>query len=372
MTEKVWYYVDAHQQKNGPVAPSVIKDAFDRGELNPGSLLWHAGLAQWQTLSAHARELGIDLLQNHAPLLNGREVKYANFFHRWAALMIDQWLLSMTALTVVASIAGAIYFSIGFSFEKEPEVATVFLVSTVFAYMLLYIGMGGTYHIYYETSSRHGSLGKQYLGLEVRTEQGEVLDKSKAALRWFSAALSHLSQNIGFLIAAFTQKRQALHDFLAHTVVIERDGLPVPIDRNKRTIVILVLGVFIMPLVLAAITVVPMFHFIRAQEQAELARHQKMAALVVPIQQAIGKRVALDNHCLSHDDAEIKPLLRDLKPMTSEIYVGLSSDERACEIYLVWDTFKSLSYRYAEDGIWTCEASHKPGDFGEDCHLSDY
>lgn len=370
--DTLWYYVAAGQQKRGPVAASIIKGAYLRGELGVNDLVWHAQLPHWQTLGMHAAALGVNLNHETTLNLNGREVKYAQFFHRWAALMLDQWLLSITALMLVAGIAGAIYVSAGFSFEKEPEAATILLISSVFSYIFLYLALSGTYHIYYETSSRHGSLGKQYLGLEVRTEQGEALDRPKAALRWFSAALSHLSQNIGFLIAAFTQKRQALHDFLAHTLVIERDSSATPIDRNKRTVVILILGVFVMPLMIAAITLVPMFHFIRAQEQAESVKHQKMAELVIPIQQAVAKRAALDNNCLSQDAAEIKPLLRELTPMTSEIYIGPSSDERTCEIYLAWGTYKSLSYRYAEDGVWTCEATHTPQDFGDNCHLTDY
>lgn len=373
MTGKLWHYVDAQQQKNGPVAASVIKELYERGELGAGSLVWNTELPQWQILSAHAQVLGINLAKFVTPMLNGREIRYANFFHRWAALMIDQWVLSITALTVVASIAAAVYFSAGFSFEKDPDSVGIFMVSCVFAYMFLYIGLSGSYHIYFETSSRRGSWGKQFLGLVVSTDQGEPLSKSTAALRWFSAALSHLSQNIGFLIAAFTEKRQALHDFLAHTLVLERDAASVgaPIDRNKRAIIVLVTGVLIMPLLMVAGMMIPMFHFIEKQEQADLKRHRDMAALVLPVQQAIGKRVAIDQNCLSNADAEIKPLLRPLERITNEIHVGLSDDETACEIYLVWDSYKSLTYRYTGEGDWTCEATHNPDHFGENCQLSD-
>jgi RDD family len=240
--------------------------------------------------------------------------------------------------------------------------------------MLTYISLSGFYHVYFETSHRSGSLGKHYLGLEVKTEQGEALDKRTAVLRWFSAALSHLSQNIGFLIAAFTEKRLALHDFLAHTLVLERetrDGA-FPINRNKRAIIILIAGIIVMPIVLTACMMVPLLHFIQKEQQAELERHQKMAALAVPIQQALQKRMSVDQHCLSQDDEEIKPLLLPLKPLTSEVYVGLTEDEQACEIYMAWDTYQSLNYRYTGVGGWTCEASEKAADFGQNCQLSDY
>lgn len=374
MTEKLWYYVDAQQQKIGPVAAGIIKDAYQRGELRADSLVWNADLPQWQSLADHSEKLGINLSRQTSTLPNGREVKYANFFHRWAAFVFDQCLLSFSALLLVFSVTAAIYFLAGFSFEKNPDAAAMLMAGSVFIYMLLYLAMSGSYHIHFESSSRQGSWGKQYLGLLVTTDQGECLDKRTAALRWFSAALSHLSQNIGFLMAAFTQKRQALHDFLANTLVIERDNTPMAanIDRNKRCIIVLVMGIVVLPLLMTAAIMVPMFYFIEQQEQAKLADHEKIAALVLPIQQAIGKRMALDQNCLSNDDAEIKPLLEPLKPITTEIYVGISENEETCEIYITWDTYKTLAYNYSGEGDWTCEASHTPDHFGGNCQLIDY
>ena len=294
VTEKLWYYVDAHQKKNGPVAASGIKDAYQRGELHADSLVWNADLPQWQSLADHAVALGVNLSRTNSTLVNGMEVKYANFFHRWAAFIFDQWLLSSTAILLIFSIAATIYFSAGFSFEKDPDAAAILMVGAAFAYMVLYLTMSGSYHIYFESSSRQGSWGKQYLGLHVTTDQGLALDRRTAALRWFSAALSHLSQNIGFLMAAFTQKRQALHDFMANTLVLERDTTAKPINRNQRSAVLLVLGIFVLPILMAACFMVPMFYFIEKQEQAELTQHERMAELVISIQNATSKRLAVD------------------------------------------------------------------------------
>ncbi|MEO6172408.1 MAG: hypothetical protein ABIP02_04765 [Arenimonas sp.] len=57
--------------------------------------------------------------------------------------------------------------------------------------------------------------------------------------------------------------------------------------------------------------------------------------------------------------------------MSSEIYVGLSDDKQACEIYLVWDGFKTLSNRYSGVVDWTCEVSHNSQDFGRNFQLTD-
>lgn len=373
MIDKLWHYVDAEQQKIGPVPAGVIRDAYQSGKLGPNSPVWHAELPQWQALAMHASALGINLNRTVVPTLNGREVKYANFFHRWAALMIDQWLLSLTAIGIVGILALIVYSVSGFSFQEDSESSVIFLSLTILVYLPVYLGLSGSYHIYFETSANHGSLGKQFLGIEVSTDEGEALDKSRAALRWFSAALSHLSQNIGFLIAAFTEKRQALHDFLARTIVLEREdnSLKTPIDRNKRAAIVLVLGVLIMPIVIFASILFPAIHFIELQEQAETAKNRKLATLVMPIQQVIQNRAALDSTCLSQDDAEIKPLMQPLIPLTSDIYIGISDDESACEIFLTRDDYKITQYRFTGDDGWSCEATHKPQDFGDSCQLSD-
>jgi uncharacterized RDD family membrane protein YckC len=370
VTEKLWHYVDAQQQKIGPVAASVIKDAYQRGELRPDSLVWHSGLAQWQSLAEHANALGLVLSRVVSPLVNGREVKYANFFHRWAALMMDQWVLTSSMVLLVFCIASGIYFAAGFSFEKDPDSAGALAGFAVLAYVLLYITASGIYHTSFESSKAQGSLGKQYLGLMVTTEQGQPLDRGTATIRWFSAALSHFSQGIGFLIAAFTQRRQALHDFLAHTLVLENEArsLAAPIDRNTRSAIILLLGIFVMPMLLSACIMVPMFYFINQQQQVQQSKHEKIAALVIPVQKAMYQREASDQTCLSHEEPEIAPLLVALKPLTDEVLIGLSDDEEACEIYIGYDLTEHLSYRSDGSGGWSCEASKNPEHFGGNCN----
>jgi len=51
---------------------------------------------------------------------------------------------------------------------------------------------------------------------------GARLSFSRASLRYFSKYLSYAVMMIGYIIAAFTEKRQALHDFIANTVVIKK------------------------------------------------------------------------------------------------------------------------------------------------------
>jgi uncharacterized RDD family membrane protein YckC len=371
MTEQLWYYVNAQQEKIGPVAASVIKEAFVRGELRRDSLVWQPALPQWQSLADNARAFDIDFSNANVAWLNGTEVKYANFFHRWAAFIFDQWLVTFISLLTVGSICAAIYFLGDFSGKDNIDAAMILLFGGIFAYIFMLMLTSGIYHISFESSAKQGSYGKQYLGLMVTDDKGAPIDRQKAMLRWFSTALSHMSQNIGFLMAAFTQKRQALHDFLANTLVLERKPVaPAPdINRNQRAVVVLLVGLLVMPVLLVGLFMGPIFYFIAEQEKAEAAEHAKIAALVPAIQKAMYQREAADQTCLSHDEPEIAPLVAPLKALTTEVITGLSYDEEACEIYIGYGVGETVSYRSDGSGGWTCEASENPEHFAKDCKL---
>ena len=83
---------------------------------------------------------------------------------------------------------------------------------------------------------------------------------------------------------------------------------------------------------------------------AVLDQHKKIAVFLVPVQQAIGKDVAVDQHCFSNDDPEIKLLLLSLNLMTNDIYVGISDNEEACQIRITWGIYRSLSYSHSGEG----------------------
>ena len=60
------------------------------------------------------------------------------------------------------------------------------------------------------------------LGLKVTGMNGEPIAFGKATVRYFGKILSHLILSIGYIMAAFTEKKQALHDILAGMLVIRR------------------------------------------------------------------------------------------------------------------------------------------------------
>jgi uncharacterized RDD family membrane protein YckC len=58
------------------------------------------------------------------------------------------------------------------------------------------------------------------LGIRVTDLDGGRISFGRATGRYFGKILSGLILGIGFLMAAFTERKQALHDLLAGTLVV--------------------------------------------------------------------------------------------------------------------------------------------------------
>ena len=78
------------------------------------------------------------------------------------------------------------------------------------------------YYAFLESSSWQGTLGKKALGLEVTDLQGRRISFARASGRFFGKFISVMILLIGFIMAGFTARKQALHDILAGCLVIRK------------------------------------------------------------------------------------------------------------------------------------------------------
>ncbi len=62
--------------------------------------------------------------------------------------------------------------------------------------------------------------GKMLLGLKIIRVDGGEVDYIKAFIRWIGKMVSGLILGIGYIMAAFTENKRALHDYIASTRVI--------------------------------------------------------------------------------------------------------------------------------------------------------
>jgi uncharacterized RDD family membrane protein YckC len=80
------------------------------------------------------------------------------------------------------------------------------------------------YFALFESSPAQATMGKMALGIKVTELGGSPISFRRASFRYWLKVLSTLTFGIGWLMAAATPRRQALHDVLAGSLVV-RSGM---------------------------------------------------------------------------------------------------------------------------------------------------
>jgi len=285
-----WYFADG-QERQGPLSAEDMRQRFQRGEITLATLVWREGFAQWAPLSEAVDELqlqnlasaastlgnGIDLRGDYtaidngtAPLpgtgggtyspytapaaatghassavVNGQDVVYAGFWKRYAAYFIDYILLTVVTLplSMIINVMGAS------SGNEGVQVALTLVV------MLLSLVISIGYYAGFHASRGGATLGKMAVGIKVVRGNGERISFLRAFCRYLATIVSSLILMIGFIMAAFTERKQALHDMMCDTLVVDKWAFtehPELQQRGLGTVTIVIL-------VIAALAVVALF-----------------------------------------------------------------------------------------------------------------
>ena len=72
------------------------------------------------------------------------------------------------------------------------------------------------------SAAPQATLGKMAVGIIVTDEHGQRLSFARATGRHFAKYLSTLTLLIGYMMAGWTERKQALHDFIASSFVVYR------------------------------------------------------------------------------------------------------------------------------------------------------
>ena len=144
------------------------------------------------------------------------KVEYAGFWLRFLAGAIDVGVEVVGALLITLAI-DFVLRHFGHTFGIDRWDAKVF---AGFAYIpILAIG-SWLYCAFTESSSWRATLGKRLLGLQVMNLDGGRVSFGQATVRHFMKFLSFFSLMIGFMMAGWTKRRQALHDIPTDCLVI--------------------------------------------------------------------------------------------------------------------------------------------------------
>lgn len=144
------------------------------------------------------------------PAYGEGEAAYAGFWIRFGALIIDFILLSIVGF-ITGFIIGLATGGAGGDGEFAQGLSA-------------FIGfvVGVAYFVIMESSERQATLGKLAVGIKVTDMEGARISAGVAAIRYFSKILSGIILLIGYIMAAFTPKKQALHDIIAKTLVVKQ------------------------------------------------------------------------------------------------------------------------------------------------------
>ena|SRR5436190_5272766 len=230
-----WYYAKGTTQQ-GPVDLMTLRGMLSRGELDPSDLVWREGFSDWIAASS-APEVSGPIAPTVYPSAQGGALSYAvprmyeaqgpteraGFWLRFGAWVIDWIITAIGGLCVGGCMGGAMGGMIGAaggggnSARMRAQMSGLRLTG-----QLIGIVIGWLYYALMESSNSQATLGKMACGIIVTDLNGEKISFGRATGRHFAKILSGLILLVGYMMAGWTEKKQALHDMIASTLVMRK------------------------------------------------------------------------------------------------------------------------------------------------------
>ena len=220
-------------QSTGPYSTEHLREMAAAGRISPGDLVWKDGMGEWAdcatvqglfpaTRTAESSPGGPDWNPYQSPTIDATSassgeagsgrIVYAGFLSRFGALILDS--LFLTLLTLIPAFGIGIAAVMIFGPDAGANVAGA--IGNLFGLIV-----GVSYYVGLETSAKQATWGKQIVGIKVTDLNGRRITVGRSLGRYFAKILSGCTV-IGWFLPLFTEKKQALHDIVAGTLVIDR------------------------------------------------------------------------------------------------------------------------------------------------------
>jgi uncharacterized RDD family membrane protein YckC len=152
---------------------------------------------------------------------------YAGFWLRFLAHIIDDVLIGFVFgifILLWVAVVGIDYLRAMFEgFKGENPEFPVALLGAIVLVSLVASLSTWLYYALTESSQYQGTLGKMTLGLTVTDLQGRRITFGRATGRFFAKIITGLVPfGVGYMMAGFTDKKQALHDMIANCLVLRK------------------------------------------------------------------------------------------------------------------------------------------------------
>ncbi len=238
MSEVMWHYAVGGQQ-GGPVSWDALRQMAAARQIGPQDLVWQQGTPNWQPASAVQGLFDSDVAparpgypppypaSHYAPgapdprlgyYTPEMPVRFAGFWIRVVAAIIDGLivfipteLVTLVTRLVLGLDPTPIVPSPG---PPGPELAASLID------IVQNIAIGWLYYALQEASVHQATLGKRACGIRVVGLDLGRISFGRATGRYFAEMISGLTLCIGYMMAGWTQRKQALHDLIASTYVV--------------------------------------------------------------------------------------------------------------------------------------------------------
>lgn len=233
---EIWIGRDG--ERHGPYKEEDVRQWLRSGQVSGSDLAWREGLADWQPLSTLFPDVTRDAapaadnpysapaapMQNLPQTTAAALEDHAGFWKRVAAYILDA-----IVLYVVFRVIG-IFFGVSAAQEAMKQEmlggtsslmqAYEHFYSRLWPYTLLTTVLTWLYFASCESSAWQATVGKLALGIRVTDMQGARISFPRALGRYLAKYLSAIILCIGFIMVAFTRRKQGLHDLIAGTLVL--------------------------------------------------------------------------------------------------------------------------------------------------------
>lgn len=217
------WFCYADDQQLGPFSTESLLAKVRSGTLPADTLVWKQGMSDWLAIDDVPDLRAALQTQPHiaqsTPDAAARRLTYAGFWKRAVAYLIDQFVIGIIVglfcLPLVFGLFGSDIFDteLGRSFVGAAYIWTTILIRAPVTLI---------YYASLEGAAVQGTLGKMALNIKVTDETGQRISFVRALGRNFCKSLSGAVFCLGYLAAAFTQRKQALHDLMTGCLVVEK------------------------------------------------------------------------------------------------------------------------------------------------------
>ncbi|MET0617496.1 MAG: RDD family protein [Luteibacter sp.] len=229
---QVW--IGRNGERFGPYADGEVRQGLRDGTWRPEELGWHEGTTDWRPLGELFPDdrpaPGAVPPPPPPPFMGIHESavvpEYAGFWLRFGAWVID-YIILMIPLTIIGMTMGLTTAMVQFAEQMKTDQAGAFEAYAAalqpFTYVSIVVGF--IYYTVFEASRWQATPGKMAVSIRVTGTDGQRISLARSAGRNVVRLTNVLRivvplPLICYVVAAFTQRKQGIHDLLASTYVL--------------------------------------------------------------------------------------------------------------------------------------------------------